>query len=82
MSEIVKEMAVISLTAEEKQIIALVAQGYTNREIAAKLRMAEDVIKHGIYCNICDKLGVSNRLELAHWVLHHELWRQARRRRR
>jgi DNA-binding NarL/FixJ family response regulator len=61
------------LTDQEKRIVALVVQGCTNREIAAKLGMAEDVIKHGLYCNICDKLGVSNRLELAQFILQHPL---------
>jgi DNA-binding NarL/FixJ family response regulator len=58
------------LTAQEKRVAALVAQGYTNREVAAKLGMAEDAVQHDL-CNVYDKVGVSTRLELAYLVLRH-----------
>jgi DNA-binding NarL/FixJ family response regulator len=60
-----------SLTVHEKQVVALVVQGYTSKEIAAKLGTAEDVIRHELYCDIFDKFGVSTRLELAYLALHH-----------
>lgn len=52
------------LTARQRAIVALVVQGHRNRDIAAELGISEGTIKvhlHSIY----DKLGVSNRLELA-----------------
>lgn len=52
------------LTGRERGIVALVAAGASNREIAQKLVLAEDTIKHHI-TNIFDKLGVSNRAEMA-----------------
>jgi two-component system nitrate/nitrite response regulator NarL len=52
------------LTPRERQVIAGVASGESNREIATRLRLSEDTIKHHM-TNIFDKLGVSNRAELA-----------------
>jgi len=61
-----------TLTAQEKQIVALIVQGYTNREIAAKLGRAEQSIMRDLR-NVYDKVGVSCRLDLALLVLKHPL---------
>jgi DNA-binding NarL/FixJ family response regulator len=58
------------LTPQELRVVDLVVQSYTNRDIAANLRTAEDVVKHNL-CSIFDKLGVSNRLELVMLVRRH-----------
>jgi DNA-binding NarL/FixJ family response regulator len=50
----------------EQQIIELVAQGLTNRDIAGELRTTEYVIKNHLR-TIYDKLGLWNRVELALW---------------
>ena len=55
------------LTGRERGIVALVAAGASNREVAQKLSLAEDTVKHHI-SNIFDKLGVSNRAELASYA--------------
>ena len=55
------------LSRRERQVIVGVASGETNREIAARLGLSEDTIKHHI-TNIFDKLGVSNRAELASYA--------------
>jgi DNA-binding NarL/FixJ family response regulator len=52
------------LSRRERQVIVGVASGETNRQIATRLGLSEDTIKHHI-TNIFDKLGVSNRAELA-----------------
>ena len=52
------------LTTRERQVIAGVATGESNREIAARLGLSEITVKHHV-SNIFDKLGVSNRAELA-----------------
>ena len=52
------------LTARERQVIAGVATGESNREIASRLGLSEITVKHHV-SNIFDKLGVSNRAELA-----------------
>ena len=53
------------LTPTERQVAALVAEGLTNREVAAKLVLAERTIE-GHLSRIYSKLGVRSRAELAH----------------
>jgi DNA-binding CsgD family transcriptional regulator len=48
------------LTAKELRIVALVVQGYKNKEIAAELGTTEQVIKNYLR-NLYDKIGVSPR---------------------
>jgi DNA-binding NarL/FixJ family response regulator len=52
------------LTPRERQVVAGVATGESNREIANRLGLSEITVKHHV-SNIFDKLGVSNRAELA-----------------
>ena len=60
------------LTPREREIVAGVAAGESNREIAQRLTLAEATVKHHI-SNIFDKLGVSNRAELAAYATSHGL---------
>ena len=60
------------LTVQELQIIGLVVQGLKNREVAASLHTQEQVVKNYLR-SIYDKTGVSDRLELALFVLHHHV---------
>jgi DNA-binding NarL/FixJ family response regulator len=57
------------LSAREREIVALVAKGYRNREMAEKLFISEQTVKNHLH-NIFDKLGVSDRLELALYAIH------------
>ncbi len=57
------------LSNREREIVALVAQGYRNREMAEKLFISEQTVKNHLH-NIFDKLGVSDRLELALYAIH------------
>jgi len=57
------------LSRREREIVALVAQGYRNREMAEKLFISEQTVKNHLH-NIFDKLGVSDRLELALYAIH------------
>jgi DNA-binding NarL/FixJ family response regulator len=52
-----------TLTSREKDIIRLISLAYGNREIAAKLHIAEQTVKNQI-STIYDKLGVCKRMEL------------------
>jgi DNA-binding NarL/FixJ family response regulator len=52
------------LTRREESVVRLVVQGMVNREIAEQLRLSEHTIKNYLF-RIFDKLGVSNRVELA-----------------
>ena len=64
------------LTPKEMQIVALIVQGCKNKEIADQLGTKEQVIKNylrGIY----DKTGVSDRLELALFTIHHKVLAEA-----
>lgn len=61
-----------SLTGREKDILAAVVTGMTNREIATKLSISEDTVKHHL-SRIFDKVGVSHRLELAMYAVNHGL---------
>ena len=64
------------LSDKEIKIMAAVVRGYKNREIAMQLYTSEQVIKNALR-NIFDKTGVSDRLELALFVLHHRILAQA-----
>jgi DNA-binding NarL/FixJ family response regulator len=56
------------LSPREQEVVALVANGYSNREIAADLRLTENTIKKYVF-RIFDKLGVSSRVELALYAI-------------
>src|SRR3954447_18836179 len=57
------------LSQREREIVGLVAQGYKNREMAEKMFISEQTVKNHLH-NIFDKLGVSDRLELALCAIH------------
>ena len=52
------------LTAQEQKIVALVAEGLTNRQIGEKVHLAEKTVKNYV-SNILMKLGLSRRAEVA-----------------
>jgi DNA-binding NarL/FixJ family response regulator len=60
------------LSRREREVALAVAEGESNREVAEKLSLAEDTVKHHI-SNIFDKVGVSNRAELAAYAAGHGL---------
>jgi DNA-binding NarL/FixJ family response regulator len=60
------------LSEKELRIVAAVVRGFKNREIATELEMSEQVVKNSLR-SIFDKIGVSDRLELALFVLHHRM---------
>ncbi len=64
------------LTPKEMRIVALIVQGCKNREIAFRLKTTEQVIKNYLR-SIYDKTGVSDRLELALFTIHHRVLAQA-----
>ena len=65
-----KNQSLISL--REKQVVDLVSQGYRNKEIAERMFISEQTVKNHMH-NIFDKLGVSDRLELALYAIHKNL---------
>jgi len=60
------------LTKRELDIVGAIVSGLPNRDIARKFSISEDTVKHHL-TNIFDKTGVSNRLELALFAVHHKL---------
>jgi DNA-binding NarL/FixJ family response regulator len=64
------------LTPKELRIVALIVQGFKNKEIANQLGTTEQVIKNYLR-NVYDKIGVSDRLELALFTIHHRILAEA-----
>lgn len=64
------------LTPKEMKIVALIVQGCKNREIGMRLGTTEQVIKNYLR-SIYDKTGVSDRLELALFTIHHRMLAEA-----
>jgi len=73
-SKTIRERA--QLSQREREIIVLIAQGYKNKEIAEKMFITEQTVKNHLH-NVFDKLGVSDRLELALYAIHNSLHMKA-----
>ena len=60
------------LTHREIEVIGLVTEGCSNKEISTRLSITEDTVKRHL-TNIFDKVGMSTRLELALFALKNKL---------
>jgi two-component system, NarL family, nitrate/nitrite response regulator NarL len=60
------------LTPREMEMVAAVVAGCSNREIAQQLSISAKTVKHHL-TNIFEKLGLSNRLELALFAVQHRV---------
>jgi two-component system nitrate/nitrite response regulator NarL len=67
-----RKQHLFGLTPRELQIVACIAAGETNREIAERLSVREHTVKHHL-TSIFDKVGVFSRLELAVFAINHGL---------
>ena len=67
-----KQLNKYGLTRREFEIFLAVADGCTNKEIAEKLTISEQTVKHHL-TKIFDKVGVSNRLELALFAMNQRM---------
>jgi DNA-binding NarL/FixJ family response regulator len=63
---ILPDKAKIPLSRREREVAELVAEGLSNREISAQLRLSQHTIKNYLF-HIYGKLGMSSRVDL---VLH------------
>ena len=70
------------LAKREDQVVNLVADGLTNREISVKLDLSEHTVSNYLF-RIYNKLGISRRIELVLYVMtqrrrqHQELWQKS-----
>lgn len=61
-----------ALTPQELSVLAFVAQGLTNRQIAIKLYLGEGTVRNYV-SSILGKIGVSNRAEAAAFAVKHSI---------
>ncbi|REJ36961.1 MAG: DNA-binding response regulator [Bacillota bacterium] len=66
-----------ALTEQEERILALIAEGKTNREIANALYLSEKTVRNYV-SNILAKLQLHNRAEAAAWAVRRGLDRAPR----
>ncbi|HEY2806731.1 MAG TPA: response regulator transcription factor, partial [Gemmatimonadales bacterium] len=57
------------MTAREREVTALIAEGLSNKEIAGRLKVATYTVKSHVH-NILEKLALHTRLELAAYAHH------------
>ncbi len=57
------------LTKREEDLVELVAQGLTNRDISQQLKLSEHTVRNYMF-RIFNKVGTSSRLELALYALN------------
>ncbi len=60
------------LTSREMEVVTLITEGCTNKDIASTFGISEETVKRHL-TNIFNKIGVGNRLELALFALNHNL---------
>ncbi len=57
----------VRMTQREREVIALIASGLSNKEIAMRLGIATDTVKSHVR-NVMDKLALRSRLQIAAYV--------------
>jgi two-component system, NarL family, response regulator DevR len=67
----VQDERLASLSAQERHVLDLIAEGMTNRQIGAELFLAEKTVKNYV-SNVLTKLGLSRRTEAAIFALRTE----------
>lgn len=65
-----RRQAFENLTVREQQVLALIARGHDNDQIAAALGLSEKTVRNHVTV-ILDKLGVANRAQAAVYALQH-----------
>jgi DNA-binding NarL/FixJ family response regulator len=61
-----------NLTDREREILALIGAGFSNREIAHRLVIAEKTVENHIH-NLYHKLNLNNRPQAVRFAIHHGL---------
>lgn len=60
----------VKLTPRQTQVVRLLAQGMTNREIGDQMGITAGTVKNYLKL-IYDKTGMGSRVELALWAVAH-----------
>ena len=61
----------VRMTQREREVIALIAVGLSNKEIAYRLNIATDTVKSHVR-NVMDKLALHSRLQIAAYAHTHD----------
>ena len=72
MERLAQAMPGSELTEREREVLTLVARGYTNKQIADKLYVSEKTARNHV-SHILEKLGLSRRSEAAAFAVEHKL---------
>jgi len=67
-----EKSAFSALTDQEMRVLALLAEGKTNREIAQMLYLGEGTVRNYV-SSILSKLGLANRAEAAAYAVQHKI---------
>jgi DNA-binding NarL/FixJ family response regulator len=70
--ESIRTEAFADLSEQELKVLAQIAQGKTNKEIATHLYLGEGTVRNYV-SNILGKLGLSNRAEASAYAIRHNL---------
>jgi two-component system NarL family response regulator len=57
----------VKMTSREREVVVLIAEGLSNKDIAVRLHLAVDTVKSHVH-NILDKLALHTRLEIASYA--------------
>jgi two-component system nitrate/nitrite response regulator NarL len=67
----IKANGTAGLTKREREVLELLVQGHSNREISKRMSLSEHTVKNYVF-HIFDKIGVSSRGELQYLILSHD----------
>jgi DNA-binding NarL/FixJ family response regulator len=67
--------ALVKMTSREREVVALIAEGLSNKDIAQRLHLATDTVKSHVH-NILEKLALHTRLEIARFAHTNDSYRQ------
>jgi DNA-binding NarL/FixJ family response regulator len=63
---------IFNLSGRETEVLRLITEGFTNKEIAQILKVSHHTIKSHVV-HIFNKLGISDRTQAAVWAVQNEL---------